>query len=89
MHSGNSPRKARGASLEPDGAHAHLLAMTHIDLQPYEHSKHPGATRTGNAAFYSFVGMAVVALLVLFGLFLLAQNALVGLAALMPSVPAT
>ena len=59
--------------------------MTHVDLQPYAHSKHPGATRTGNAAFYSFVGIAVVALLMLFGLFLLAQNALVGLAALMPA----
>jgi len=59
--------------------------MTHVDLQPYAHSKHPGATRAGNAAFYSFVGIAVVALLMLFGLFLLAQNALVGLAALMPA----
>jgi len=55
--------------------------MAHSILSFRYPRRHPGSTRAGNIGFYAVIGMAVVALLLMFGLFALAQNALQGIAA--------
>ena len=57
-----------------------------LDLQPYEHSHHHASTHAGNVGFYSTVAVFVVAVLILFGLFALAQNAVQGVAALFAGI---
>ena len=59
----------------------HVSAMIHPVLRFTYSRRHPGSTRAGNIGFYTFIGVTVVALLVLLGIYMLAQDALKGVAA--------
>jgi hypothetical protein len=64
---------------------AHFSRMP-LDLQPYEHSHHHASTHLGSVGFYSTIAVFAVAVLILFGLFMLAQNAMQGVAALFAGI---
>jgi hypothetical protein len=58
--------------------------MVHLSLQPYARRKrHPGSTRAGNIGFYSVLGITLIVLLILSGVYILAQDALQGLASML------
>jgi hypothetical protein len=47
---------------------------------PFSYTRrHPGSTRAGNIGFYTVVGVGAVVLLIMLGLFFVAQGALQGM----------
>ena len=70
------------SGIETLGATTHLFVMmTHTLTHPQTH-EHTATSHLGEVGFYSLLGMAAVSLLLMFGVYWLAQDALQGVAAL-------